>query len=98
MTRVVRSTEARGSISLRIRLDLTTIEPDHREAALGELADSLDTGSTIELIVAPVDDHELAAAYLSELIDGGVHIALCGTPNELQDWLTSQLQTKAASG
>jgi hypothetical protein len=89
MTRVVRRAETRGSISLRIRLDLTTIEPARRAAAIGSLTESLDAGSTVELIVAPIDDQAAVTAHLTELVDGGIHIHLCGPPDQLHDWLSA---------
>lgn len=91
MTRVVGAGQpARGSITLVVRLDLRDLEPNQRADATGRLADDLDVGSTVEIIVADPGQHAATiAGHLAELADGGIHIKLCGSSAELHAWLTA---------
>lgn len=79
MSRLVRSTEARGSISLITRVDATE---------LPTLADHLDPGSTVEIIITDQVPHG-AHPHLTELAGGGIHIKLVGPPQALHAWLTA---------
>lgn len=91
MTRLVgNGREARGSIELVIRVDLTATAPEHRAAALGNLTESTDAGSTVEVVVADLADAaDAAAEHLRNLVAGGVHVKLCGPPDALHAWLTA---------
>ena len=91
MTRLVgNAREARGTIELVVRLDLTATAPEQRTAELERLADHLDAGSTVEVIVADLGEHAATAAqHLHALIDGGVHVKLAGPPEELHAWLSA---------
>lgn len=86
MSRIIRGTEARGSLSLITRVDAN---------ALATLADVLDPGSTVELTITGQAVPTGARAHLEELAAGGVHVKLCGAPEDHHRWLTA-LQNSAA--
>lgn len=79
MNHPIRSTEHRGSITLITRVDAT---------ALPTLADQLDPGSTVEIVVTR-DVPDNARTHLTELSAGGVHVKLVGTPEAHHAWLTT---------
>ena len=88
MSRVIGGNQARGSISIVTRLDLHDVDLEHRSTVIGELARSLDAGSTVEIIVADLgEDAAATAQHLNELVASGVHVKLCGAPGPIHDWL-----------
>lgn len=91
MTRLVgHGQTAPGSVEFVHLLDLRDIDLEQRPAAIDQLLDELEPGSTVEIIIAEIGDGAAdVVRHLHELVDGGIHLKLCGASAARSEWIAA---------